>query len=415
MTSDAPKIFLASSALICGLLVFHPVNSKAQSSYNDLYLVGAIQAARIEIRTGEKTVWHLPEQIGLGEDDVCAARNVPQSCDWRASSTILDPPRRRLYFLAPTTKPGDPLSNDDPGPFAIWILDSANMTLLNRLNVSDAKSLGVSADRLQYSMVLSHDGRRLFVGYWPTLIVDVFDTVAFRKTTRIENKGGRPLDTSFSPGSYFLSGEKFIIGGGMSAGMRTRLEGGRFEQEFVDSRTQLPAEALKQLSEFLKTDANGKKFLPATAKSSRNGKTLVEVTNAGATRMAFWTVEMETGEPSRPVVINYFARPELLQSGDQVAVFQGKFTKKNDNEVRFERTGHFAIYDAKTANLLHEFTKPELAGEGTVLCVGQGSSLAAYAHGNEVLSVDLNTGSTKRLATVTDLPQPGYSGACGFE
>jgi len=124
---------------------------------------------------------------------------------------------------------------------------------------------------------------------------------------------------------------------------------------------------------------------------------------------------MQTGATSPPVVLNYLARAELLDSGSKFAVFQGEFTHKSGTEVRFERTGHVVIFDAKTAGLVHEFTKQELAGDGTVLCVAQHDSLAAYAHGHEVLSLDLSTGSTKRLATVTDLPQPGYLGGCGFE
>jgi len=416
MTGKAQKLLLAWFALICAVHVFHSAKSEAQSSSNSLYLVGATEAARLDLHTGAKTVWLLPKQVGLEKEDVCSAGHVPHSCDWSASSTILDLRRKRLYFLAPMTKPGEPLSNEeDIGPFAVWILDTAKMTLLKRVDVSGPESVGTTSDLLQYSMIQSHDGKQVFVGYWPTLIIDVFDTVTFRKTSRIENKGGQPIDTSFSPGSYFLSGEKFIIGGGMNADFRTSVEDGRFRQELVDPRTQLSPYASKTLTEFLKTEVDGRKVLPAIPVSSRNGETLITVANSDSTRAAFWTVDMETGATSPPVVLNYLARAELLDSGEKFAVFQGEFTHKSGSEVRFERTGHVAIYDVTTAGLVHEFTKQDLAGEGTVLCVAQGGSLAAYAHGHEVLSLDLNTGSTKRLATITDLPQPGYLGGCAFE
>ncbi len=73
-----------------------------------------------------------------------------------------------------------------------------------------------------------------------------------------------------------------------------------------------------------------------------------------------------------------------------------------------------AVYNLKTGAVMREFHEPELAGEGTVLCVSSGGSLAAYARGHDILAVDLSSGNVKSLATVADLPQPGYLGACAF-
>lgn len=73
-----------------------------------------------------------------------------------------------------------------------------------------------------------------------------------------------------------------------------------------------------------------------------------------------------------------------------------------------------AVYNLKTGAVMREFHEPELAGEGTVLCVSSGGSLAAYARGHDILAVDLSSGNVKPLATVADLPQPGYLGACAI-
>ncbi len=123
---------------------------------------------------------------------------------------------------------------------------------------------------------------------------------------------------------------------------------------------------------------------------------------------------METGATSPAVILSYYAKAELIGLGGEFAVFEGRFSHAGGNDYRFERTGRVAVYKVRTGTVVSEFNKPELTGEGTVLCVSSRGSLAAYARGHDVLAVDFSTANIKRLATVGDLPQLGYLGACGL-
>ncbi len=299
-----------------GLLAAQSGHSEDERSHGALFLVGAHNAVRIDLQTRTTKVWHLLTQVGMKEADICSARQPPLSCDWYASETLLDLRNQRLYLRAPTTPPGDATGGDDEkGPFAVWVLDLESMKLL--------KTLDVSAE----AMILAPDGSQLLVTHSPGQTVDTFDTKTFAKVSSVQNVRSDLLDTYLTVGSYFLPDGKFIILGGQSAVARIHVEAGLFKQEVVDPRAQLSPHDLKDLSGFTKTDKLGQKVLVTVSVSSRNGKTLVSVANEGASQAAFWTVDMETGATSHPIVLNYLAKAELIQSGDEFAVFEGHFSQ----------------------------------------------------------------------------------------
>ncbi|HTW30958.1 MAG TPA: hypothetical protein VMD76_04735 [Candidatus Sulfotelmatobacter sp.] len=385
-----------------------------------LYLVGNRAVTRIDLQTGTKKEWPLLAVAGMKEGDICSARHVPITCDWSASNTLLDAVNKRLYFAAPTTVPGDePESEEDGGgrgPFAVWAVDLESMKLLKKIDVPTTPE----------SMILTSDGKQLLVSYdIKPLTVDTFDTTTFAKISSVKNAGMNQLDTYFTPGSYFLPDGKYIVSGGDGADFRIRVTAGRFQQEFVDPRAQLSAAQKQKLSEFLKTEPDGQKLLACIPASSRNGKTLMFVMNDAMTKTGFWTLDMETGATSGATVTDYFARAGLIGSGEEFATFEAAPKKlplpvpHNQTEAyveayEFALSGHAVIYDSATGKRVREFNNPKLVGAGAVLCLSPDGLLAAFAQGLKVSLLDINSGDLKPLATIQDLPEPGYSGGCGF-
>jgi hypothetical protein len=391
-----------------------------RANYSALYLVGNRVVTRIDLQTMTKKEWPLLAAVGMREGDNCSASHVPMTCDWHAWYTLVDVVNKRIYFAAPTTAPGDePESDEDGGgrgPFAVWAVDLESMKLLKKIDVPTTPE----------SMILTSDGKQLLVSYdIKPLTVDTFDTTTFAKISSVKNAGMNQLDTYFTPGSYFLPDGKYIVSGGVGADFRIRVTEGSFQQEVVDPRAQLSAAQREKLSEFLKTEPDGRKLLVCTPASSRNGKTLMFVMNDAMTKTGFWTLDMETGATSGATVTDHFARAQLIGSGEEFATFEAAPKKlplpvpHNHAEAyveayEFALSGHAVIYDSATGKRVREFNNPKLVGAGAVLCLSPDGFLAAFAQGLKVSLLDINSGDLKPLATIQDLPEPGYSGACGF-
>lgn len=141
----------------------------------------------------------------------------------------------------------------------MWLLDLEGMKLLKVIETSVPSSMLLTADGKQ--RLVSHD----------TQVVETFDTGTFAKISTVKNTGTSPVDAFFPPGSYFLPNGRFIVSG--VGYFRIRVKGGQFRQEVVDPRTQLSAENLERLSEFVETQKDGQKLLLAVPVSSRSGKT----------------------------------------------------------------------------------------------------------------------------------------------
>jgi hypothetical protein len=399
---------LAFAALATSALTAQPRQAVSRRTDGALYLVGNRQVTRIGLTSGAKKEWPLLAVVGMQAGDICSARHAPITCDWYASETLLDAANKRLYFAAPATAPGDEPEADEDGsgrgPSALWAVDLESMKLLRKLNVSSPGS-----------MILTSDRKQLLVSYETMpLTVDTFDTTTFARVSSVKNAGVNRLDTYFTPGSYFLPDGKFIVSGGVGADFRIRVTAERFHQEFVDPRAQLPAEEKQKLSEFVKTERDGQRLLVCTPASSRNGKTLVFVMNDEMTKTGFWSVDMETGVTSAATITDHFARAQLIGSGDEFATFEGQMSRAEGGSYEFVGMGRVRIYNSATGKLVREFNKPELVGAGAVLCVSPDGWLAAYAQGRKVSILDFNSGELKPLGPVSDRPDPGYSGACGF-
>jgi len=400
---------LAFTALAFGSVTAQPLQAGSQISHGVLYLIGNRQVTRFHLQSGAKKEWPLLAIVGMQEEDICTARHAPITCDWSASETQLDTANKRLYFAAPTTEPGDEPESDEDGsgrgPFAVWAVDLETMKLLRKLEVPATPG----------SIILTSDGKRLLVSYdMSPFTVDTFDTATFAKISSVKNAGVNQLDTYFMPGSYFLPDGKFIISGGVGADFRIRVTAGRFRQEAVDPRAQLAAAEKQKLSEFAKTEPDGQKLLVCTPVSSRNGKTLVFVLNDAMTKTGFWTVDMVTGSASSATITDHYAAAQLIGSGEEFAAFEGQASQAPGGAFEFARSGRVVIYDSATGKRLREFNKPELAGAGAVLCLSPDGWQAAYAQGSKMSILDFRSGDLKPLGTVTDRPEPAYSGACGF-
>ena len=400
---------LAFTALAFGSVTAQPLQAGSQISHGVLYLIGNRQVTRFHLQSGAKKEWPLLAIIGMQEEDICTARHAPITCDWSASETQLDTANKRLYFAAPTTEPGDEPESDEDGsgrgPFAVWAVDLETMKLLRKLDVPATPG----------SIILTSDGKQLLVSYdMSPFTVDTFDTATFAKISSVKNAGVNQLDTYFMPGSYFLPDGKFIISGGVGADFRIRVTAGRFRQEAVDPRAQLAAAEKQKLSEFAKTEPDGQKLLVCTPVSSRNGKTLVFVLNDAMTKTGFWTVDMVTGSASSATITDHYAAAQLIGSGEEFAAFEGQASQAPGGAFEFARSGRVVIYDSATGKRLREFNKPELAGAGAVLCLSPDGWQAAYAQGRKMSILDFRSGDLKPLGTVTDRPEPAYSGACGF-
>ena len=400
---------LAFTALAFGSVTAQPLQAGSQISHGVLYLIGNRQVTRFDLQSGAKKEWPLLAIVGMQEEDICTARHAPITCDWSASETQLDTANKRLYFAAPTTEPGDEPESDEDGsgrgPFAVWAVDLETMKLLRKLEVPATPG----------SIILTSDGKRLLVSYdMSPFTVDTFDTATFAKISSVKNAGVNQLDTYFMPGSYFLPDGKFIISGGVGADFRIRVTAGRFRQEAVDPRAQLAAAEKQKLSEFAKTEPDGQKLLVCTPVSSRNGKTLVFVLNDAMTKTGFWTVDMVTGSASSATITDHYAAAQLIGSGEEFAAFEGQASQAPGGAFEFARSGRVVIYDSATGKRLREFNKPELAGAGAVLCLSPDGWQAAYAQGRKMSILDFRSGDLKPLGTVTDRPEPAYSGACGF-
>ena len=400
---------LAFTALAFGSVTAQPLQAGSQISHGVLYLIGNRQVTRFDQQSGAKKEWPLLAIVGMQEEDICTARHAPITCDWSASETQLDTANKRLYFAAPTTEPGDEPESDEDGsgrgPFAVWAVDLETMKLLRKLEVPATPG----------SIILTSDGKRLLVSYdMSPFTVDTFDTATFAKISSVKNAGVNQLDTYFMPGSYFLPDGKFIISGGVGADFRIRVTAGRFRQEAVDPRAQLAAAEKQKLSEFAKTEPDGQKLLVCTPVSSRNGKTLVFVLNDAMTKTGFWTVDMVTGSASSATITDHYAAAQLIGSGEEFAAFEGQASQAPGGAFEFARSGRVVIYDSATGKRLREFNKPELAGAGAVLCLSPDGWQAAYAQGRKMSILDFRSGDLKPLGTVTDRPEPAYSGACGF-
>jgi len=400
---------LAFTALAFGSVTAQPLQAGSQISHGVLYLIGNRQVTRFHLQSGAKKEWPLLAIVGMQEEDICTARHAPITCDWSASETQLDTANKRLYFAAPTTEPGDEPESDEDGsgrgPFAVWAVDLETMKLLRKLEVPATPG----------SIILTSDGKRLLVSYdMSPFTVDTFDTATFAKISSVKNAGVNQLDTYFMPGSYFLPDGKFIISGGVGADFRIRVTAGRFRQEAVDPRAQLAAAEKQKLSEFAKTEPDGQKLLVCTPVSSRNGKTLVFVLNDAMTKTGFWTVDMVTGSASSATITDHYAAAQLIGSGEEFAAFEGQASQAPGGAFEFARSGRVVIYDSATGKRLREFNKPELAGAGAVLCLSPDGWQAAYAQGRKMSILDFRSGDLKPLGTVTDRPEPAYSGACGF-
>jgi len=400
---------LAFTALAFGSVTAQPLQAGSQISHGVLYLIGNRQVTRFDLQSGAKKEWPLLAIVGMQEEDICTARHAPITCDWSASETQLDTANKRLYFAAPTTEPGDEPESDEDGsgrgPFAVWAVDLETMKLLRKLDVPATPG----------SMILASDGKQLLVSYdMSPFTVDTFDTATFAKISSVKNAGVNQLDTYFMPGSYFLPDAKFIISGGVGADFRIRVTAGRFRQEAVDPRAQLAAAEKQKLNEFAKTEPDGQKLLVCTPVSSRNGKTLVFVLNDAMTKTGFWTVDMVTGSASSATITDHYAAAQLIGSGEEFAAFEGQASQAPGGAFEFARSGRVVIYDSATGKRLREFNKPELAGAGAVLCLSPDGWQAAYAQGRKMSILDFRSGDLKPLGTVTDRPEPAYSGACGF-
>jgi hypothetical protein len=380
-----------------------------RANYSVLYLVGNRVVTRIDLQTMTKKEWPLLAAVGMREGDNCSASHVPMTCDWSAWYTLVDVVNKRIYFAAPTTAPGDEPESDEDGsgrgPFAVWAVDLESMKLLKKIDVPTTPE----------SMILTSDGKQLLVSYdIKPLTVDTFDTTTFAKISSVKNAGMNQLDTYFTPGSYFLPDGKYIVSGGAGADFRIRVTEGSFQQEVVDPRAQLSAAQREKLSEFLKTEPDGRKLLVCTPASSRNGKTLMFVMNDAMTKTGFWTLDMETGATSGATVTDHFARAQLIGSGEEFATFEGQMSRTDAGGYEFVQIGRMVIYNSATGKQVREFNKPQLAGAGAVLCLSPDGFLAAYAQGPKVSLLDFSSGELRPLAKVTDRPQPNYSGTCGF-
>ena len=238
-TTALAVLGLVNPAVCSAALLAQSQEARNQRSYGSLYLVGARDAVRIDLRTGAISVSKLLTLGGLQEGEHCSFNHVPQTCDWSAEKILLDSRNRRLYFAAPTTSPGDELEpgededNSGRGPFAVWVLDLEGMKLLKVIETS-----------VPSSMLLTADGKQLLVSH-DTQVVETFDTGTFAKISTVKNTGTSPVDAFFPPGSYFLPNGRFIVSG--VAYFRIRVKGGQFRQEVVDPRTQLSAENLERL------------------------------------------------------------------------------------------------------------------------------------------------------------------------
>lgn len=402
-------IAAAILSLTTGIIATQAQKAASRTAHGTLYLVGNRRVTRIDLQSGVKKEWPLLAVVGMQTEDICSARHVPVTCDWSASETVLDVANKRLYFAAPTTAPGDDPESDTDGsgrgPFAVWAVDLQTMKLLHKFDILATPG----------SMILTSDGKQLLVSYEiKPLTVDTFDTATFAKISSVKNAGTNQLDTYFTPGSYFLPDGKFIVSGGVGADFRIRVMSGRFQQEVVDPRAQLSKEEQKKLTEFVKTERDGQKLLPCSPASSRNGKTLVFVTNREMTKTAFWTVDMETGATSAATITDHYAAAQLIGSGNEFAAFEGQMSRAPGGSYGFARMGRIAIYNSATGKLVREFKKPELIGAGAVLCLSPDGWLAAYTQGRKVSILDFSSGEVNPLGTVTDRPEPAYSGACGF-
>jgi len=410
MRSSHVRAILALVSLAATLSFAQERPSASHANYSALYLVGNRVVTRIALETGTEKEWPLLAVVGMQEGDICSARQVPISCHWCASDTLLDVANKRLYFSAPTTAPGDEPESDEDGsgrgPFAVWAVDLESMKLLKKMDIL----------AMPKSMILTSDGKQLLVSYEiKPLTVDTFDTTTFAKISSVKNAGMHQLDTYFMPGSYFLPDGKYIVTAGSGADFRIRVTEGRFQQELVDPRAQLSAAQTQKLSEFLKMQPDGQKLLVCTPASSRNGKTLMFVMNDAMTKTGFWTLDMETGATSGATVTDHFAKAQLIGSGEEFAAFEGQMSRTDAGGYEFAQIGRVVIYNSATGKQVREFDKPGLAaGAGAVLCLSPDGFLAAYAQGPKVSLLDFNSGDLKSLAKVTDRPQPNYWGGCGF-
>ena len=407
-------VLLALGMLTCTLLLARQQPAGSRGSRGTLYLVGYRHLSRLDLGSNLAKEWKLLTLAGLEDSPDCSYNHVPMSCDWSASEARLDLRNQRLYFVTPAEAPGDePESEEEMHEngrlYSVWAIDLDDMKVLKRLNLPLRNE--------SPTIILSPDGKQLLVsaripGSMNT-VVDTFDTATFAKISTIEDSSGDVVNTFFSTTSYFVSSGKLILHD-RGAYYRIRVESGKFKREDVDPRTQLPPSELKKLSGFVETAQDGQRLLLAVPVSSRNEKTLVSVANRGDKRMAFWTVDMETGTTSPAVIADYSAKANLIGSGNGFVAFEGQVSKaEGKGYPPFVQTGRVVVYDVKSGAVVREFNKPELKGEGSVLCLSPDGSRAAYARGHDgldVLTLDFRTGNVKRVATVTEHPEL----ACGF-
>jgi hypothetical protein len=337
---------------------------------------------------------------------------VPESCDWSASETRLDLKSGSMYFVTPAASPGDvpePGEEESDGTeYVVWVVGLGE--------AKPAKKLEIPLSKQVPTILLMSNGRQLLVSYQnldsklPT--VDTFDTTTLKKINTVKQTTGDILSAYFPIDTYFVVSGKLIVRGDNRIGLAS----GQFKAEYVDPRAKLSREDLKKLSGFVKTEKDGQKVIPVGVAASVNGKTLELVSNPELTATAFWTMDMETGTTSPAVVTNYYAKGEMIGAGEEFAAFEAHYVPPT-SEAAFQilKTGRIAIYSVKSGALAREFNIPEIKGEGDLLCSSGDGSLAAYAHGKELVILDLKTGRVTRVAgSFEELPQPKYLGACAF-
>jgi len=389
-----------------------PAGSRGQSGA--LYLVSARQFVKVDLRTNTEKSRDLITLAGMEFPEECNSHHPPQSCDWYASEARLDLRNGQLYFLTPGAAPGDePESGEeatDSSEFAVWVIQLADLKLV--------KKIEIPTSRQTPTILLTPDGKMLFMGYdggdakhWT---VETIDATTLAKISAVKDTGDNILDDYFPTSASFAQSGKFIVNGNM----RIWMEGRQFRVEDFDPRTKLTAADLKKLSEFLKTDTKGQKFVPATAvvEAPVKDKMLECVLNDAETETGFWTVDMETGDNSPAVVIKSFAKARLIGDGKDFAVFEGRMSPATaEAGPKFLSTGRISIYKVDSGMLAREFKIDELRGDGEMLCSSGDGTLAAYRHEKKLMILNLQTGRVTRVeGTITEFPQPGYQGACAF-
>ncbi len=310
---------------------------------------------------------------------------------WIAESLAYDKTFHRLYGIFPTPGVTSPE----------WELNRMYEMLVFRLPTLEVEIKIDLAQGLKGppSLLVSPNGGRLFLSYGvrPTKeekakglmvnVLDIYDTRTLRKVHTIREKTDRRafmkakavINTSFSKNAYFSSDGKTIYDGLKAISVNGN--------EFVKRKSINPLKALApsqraKLRPYERMDpADRIRRLRFGWPVSRNGRTVLRVSDQSRSTSAYWTIDLDTSEVS-PVIEAPLSVGHITPDGTKLVLEELRVPRKQvpgEPTPRPTKTGRVLIYDVDSGDRVKDFRWPELSGRSLLLCIAPNSDMLFYA------------------------------------